>query len=84
VWEPEFFGDSAVVNGKAYPFVDVEPRRYRLRIVNGSQARFYNLKVASVQDNELLPFHLIGTEGGFLRAPVPLTRLLIAPGSAWT
>jgi hypothetical protein len=34
---PEFFGDVAVVNAKIWPFVDVEPRRYRLRIVNGSQ-----------------------------------------------
>jgi spore coat protein A len=80
LWEPEFFGDVPVVNGKAYPFVDVEPRRYRLRIVNGSQARFYNLKFASERGNAELPFHLIGTEGGLLRAPVELTKLLIAPG----
>jgi spore coat protein A len=83
VWVPEFFGDTAVVNGKCYPFFNVEPRRYRFRIVNGSQARFYNLKFASVGGNSQLPFTVIGTEGGLLRAPVPATTLLIAPGERY-
>ena len=43
IWVPEFFGDTPVVNGKAYPFLDAQPRRYRLRLLNGSQARFYDL-----------------------------------------
>jgi spore coat protein A len=60
--------------------VNVEPRRYRLRIVNGSQARFYDLKFASVGGNFQLPFWQIGAEGGLLRAPVQTTTLLIAPG----
>ncbi len=80
VWVPEFFGDTPVVNGKAYPFLNVEPRRYRFRIVNGSQSRFYSLKFASVGGNSLLPFTVIGAEGGLLRAPVPVTKFTIAPG----
>jgi spore coat protein A len=80
VWVPEFFGDTPVVNGKAYPFLDVEPRRYRFRIVNGSQSRLYDLKLASVGGNFQLPFTVVGAEGGFLRAPVPVSSLLIAPG----
>jgi spore coat protein A len=79
-WVPEFFGDVAVVNAKIWPFVDVEPRRYRLRIVNGSQARFYNLHFANEDSGRPLPFTQIGAEGGLLRAPVPMTALLIAPG----
>jgi spore coat protein A, manganese oxidase len=79
-WVPEFFGDVAVVNAKIWPFVDVEPRRYRLRIVNGSQSRFYNLHFASEKSGKALPFTQIGAEGGLLRAPVPMTALLIAPG----
>jgi len=78
VWLPEFFGDTAVVNGKAYPFLEVEPRRYRLRIVNGSDARFYDLKF--VDGARVIPFHQIGNEGGFLPAPVQLNTVLIAPG----
>jgi spore coat protein A len=79
-WVPEFFGDVAVVNAKIWPFVDVEPRRYRLRIVNGSQSRFYNLQFADENSGRPLPFTQIGAEGGLLRTPVPLTALLIAPG----
>jgi spore coat protein A len=79
-WVPEFFGDVAVVNAKIWPFVDVEPRRYRFRIVNGSQSRFYNLHFADEKSGRALTFTQIGAEGGLLRAPVPLTALLIAPG----
>jgi spore coat protein A len=79
-WVPEFFGDVAVVNAKIWPVVDVEPRRYRLRIVNGSQSRVYNLQFADENSGRPLPFTQIGAEGGLLRAPVPMTALLIAPG----
>ena len=79
-WVPEFFGDVAVVNAKIWPFVDVEPRRYRLRIVNGSQSRFYNLQFVNEKSGRALPFTQIGTDGGLLRAPVRMSRLLIAPG----
>ena len=41
-WIPEFFGDVITVNGKAWPVMDVQPRRYRFRVVNGSNARFYS------------------------------------------
>jgi spore coat protein A, manganese oxidase len=77
---PEFFGDVAVVNAKIWPYVDVEPRRYRLRIANGSQSRFYNLQFANENSGRPLPFTQIGAEGGLLRTPVPMTALLIAPG----
>jgi spore coat protein A, manganese oxidase len=79
-WVPEFFGDVAVVNAKIWPFVDVEPRRYRLRIVNGSQSRFYNLRFANERSGKALPFAQIGADGGLFRAPVPMSALLIAPG----
>ena len=79
-WVPEFFGDVAVVNAKIWPFVDVEPRRYRLRIVNGSQSRFYNLRFVNETSGRALPFAQIGADGGLLRAPVRMTALLIAPG----
>jgi FtsP/CotA-like multicopper oxidase with cupredoxin domain len=45
-WRPEFFGDVITVNGKSWPRLTVEPRRYRFRILNGSNARFYNLTLA--------------------------------------
>ncbi len=78
VWVPEFYGDTPVINAKAYPYLDVEPRRYRFRIVNGSQARFYNMWFDN--GNAPVPFYVIGMEGGLLPAPVPLSKVLLAPG----
>ena len=43
VWIPEFFGDTVLVNGKVWPFLEVEPRKYRLRMLNASNARWYHL-----------------------------------------
>ena len=45
--QPEFFGEVIVVNGKAWPVLDVEPRKYRFRMLNGSDSRFYNLKMTT-------------------------------------
>jgi spore coat protein A len=72
--EPEVFGDTILVNGKVWPVLEVEPRKYRFRILNGSNARFYRLSLDSRQ-----PFVQIGSDGGFLNAPLALTRLLLAP-----
>lgn len=72
--EPEVFGDTILVNGKVWPVLEVEPRKYRFRILNGSNARFYRLSLDSGQ-----PFVQIGADGGFLNAPVTLTHLLLAP-----
>ena len=44
-WNPEFFGDVIVVNGRSWPKLQVEPRRYRFRVLNGSNARVYDIKV---------------------------------------
>jgi spore coat protein A, manganese oxidase len=72
---PEFYGEYNVVNGKVLPFLEVEPRRYRFRIVNGANARFYGLSL-----DEGLIFQQIGSDGGFLPQPVSLNYLLLAPG----
>lgn len=74
-WRPEFFGDTILVNGKAWPNLNVERRQYRFRILNGSNARFYNLYLSNG-----MPLIQIGTDGGFLPKPVELTSLLLAPG----
>ena len=75
MWEPEFLGKVATVNGKAWPNLNVDRTVYRFRIVNGSNARTYNLKLSSKQ-----PIIQIGTDGGMLNAPVQLSRLLLSPG----
>jgi spore coat protein A len=75
IWVPNFYGNIALVNGKVWPYLEVEPRKYRFRILNGSNSRFYNLSLTSQQ-----PFTQIGSEGGLLPEPVRLDELLIAPG----
>lgn len=74
-WVPEFFGNTIMVNGKLWPNQKVERRQYRLRLVNGSNARFYNLSFSNGQS-----FTQIGSDGGYLSAPVVITHLLLAPG----
>ena len=75
IWAPEFFGDVATVNGKVWPNLNVERGLYRFRILNGSNARVYSLRLSGGQ----MMFQ-IGAEGGLLNAPVVLNQLIIAPG----
>jgi spore coat protein A len=87
-WVPEFFGNVIVVNGKVWPYLNVEPRKYRFRFLNGSDARFYGLKLLDAAGNPGPAFTQIGSDGGYLRNPVTLNdplnllapRLLMAPG----
>jgi FtsP/CotA-like multicopper oxidase with cupredoxin domain len=76
IWNPEFFGNTIVVNGRTWPYLNVEQRRYRFRVLNGCNTRFLILKLS----RDGLPFWQIGADGGFLPAPIDLNRLLIAPG----
>jgi spore coat protein A len=73
-WISEFFGDVMLVNGKIFPYLEVEPRKYRFRILNGANARFFRLTLGNDQ-----PFHQIGTDLGLLPAPIELKDLLLAP-----
>ena len=74
-WVPEYMGNATLVNGKLLPFLDVQPRKYRFRILNASNARFYFLSLDGGGTMQQ-----IGTDQGLLGAPVPLTRLALAPG----
>lgn len=73
-WVPEFYADAVLVNGKITPYVEVEPRLYRLRILNAANSRFFSLALSSAQ---LL--HVIGGDQGLLEHPVPLSSILLAP-----
>ena len=84
IWNPEFFGNTMVVNGRTWPRLEIEPRRYRFRFLNGCNSRFLILKTvtdpqAARPAASVLPFWQIGTEGGFLPAPVMLDQLLMSP-----
>lgn len=78
-WVPEVFGDAVLVNGKLFPYLEVGPRRYRFRVLNGANGRFFHLTLSRGPTSNGT-FHQIGTDQGLLPAPVPLQRLSIAPG----
>jgi spore coat protein A len=88
MWMQEFFGDIVCVNGKATPFLEVEPRKYRFRMVNASNARFYHLTLVPADGDgkrngrpvEAPPFRQIGSDGGLLPAPLSLHYLIFSPG----
>ena len=82
IYNPEFFGNTMVVNGRTWPVLDVEPRRYRFRILNGCDSRTLVLKLvtnprAQRPVSPALPFWQIGAEGGFLPQPTELPQLLV-------
>ncbi|GJP40017.1 hypothetical protein CLOM_g24315 [Closterium sp. NIES-68] len=90
-WNPEYLGDTIVVNGKVWPYMRVRPAMYRMRLLNAANARVFNLKwvCAARADypNFIPPIQgaamsviQIGTDGGYLVRPVRRTEVLIAPG----
>jgi spore coat protein A len=74
-WVPEAYGNVKLVNGKLFPYLDVEPALYRFRLLNGSNAQFLNLSLSSGQS-----IAQIGTDQGLLPAPLPAKIISVAPG----
>ena len=70
IWNPEFFGNTIMVNGNTWPFLTVEKLRYRFRLLNGCQSRFLVLDFTGIPGVEVWQ---IGNEGGLLAAPVNVT-----------
>jgi spore coat protein A, manganese oxidase len=91
---PEAFLDTTIINGACYPYLEVQRRHYRFRILNGAQARFYNLQLYFALSNDLNSLDSsevnlskpgpqiiqIGTEGGFLPNPTALPSNPAGPG----
>ena len=76
---PGFFGTYALVNGKVWPHLVVKPRKYRFRILNGSNSRNYNLVFSGAQGQILPAWNQIGSDGGFLERPAKLSALSLEP-----
>jgi spore coat protein A len=72
--EMGMMGDVVLVNGKVQPYLEVAARKYRFRILNGSNSRRYTLALANGQ-----PLIQIGTDGGLLQRPKSLDSINIAP-----
>jgi FtsP/CotA-like multicopper oxidase with cupredoxin domain len=92
-WNPEFVGDTIVVNGKAWPYLQVEQKRYRFLFLNGSNARTYELYLVDRKSKvKGPPLYVIGTDGGYLDSAVEIdpnalkpaaTKLVIMPGERY-
>jgi len=74
-WQPMFLGNTIIVNGEAWPNMNVKQGQYRFRILDGSNNRFYTLSFSNS-----MSFTQIGTDGGYLKAPAQLTSKTISPG----
>ena len=73
-WVNSFLGNTIMVNGKVWPNMNVDKGQYRFRILNGSNSRFYEIGFSNG-----MSFIQIGSDGGYLKAPVSLTSFLMAP-----
>lgn len=75
VWNPEFFGNAMLVNGKVWPFLSVFKTQYRFRVLNGCGSRFL---ILALSNGALI--HQIGADGCFLPRVSPAAQLLLGPG----
>ncbi|MDH4220479.1 MAG: multicopper oxidase domain-containing protein, partial [Candidatus Aminicenantes bacterium] len=82
-WVPEFLGDVIVVNGKAWPYLEVQPALYRLLFINGSNARTYTMWIDNPVTGVKAPWWVIGTDGGYLNNPVKINKLTMMPGERY-
>jgi bilirubin oxidase len=78
IWNNVYLGSTITVNGNTWPNLNVEPRRYRFRILNGCATRPLTLKVvssltAAAPAPAAVPMWVIGSDGGFLPHPVELS-----------
>jgi spore coat protein A len=87
----EFFGDHMVVNGKIWPKMDVEPRNYRLRLLNGCDSRFlavqfFEVPIVATDFNDAiqqLSFTVVGSDQGLASSPTTVDTLLMETGSRY-
>lgn len=77
-WQPEYFGDAITVNGKAWPFLKVQRRKYRFRIINASNARYLRLALSDGTQ-----FTVVGSDTNYLRAPVNTPTILMSPAEIY-
>jgi spore coat protein A len=73
-WVSEIYGDVILANGVIFPYLDVEPRLYRIRLLNASNSRAYRFSLSNGH-----PFHQIGSDQGLLESPVEMKELMLSP-----
>ena len=81
-WVSEYYGSAILVNGKIFPYLEVEARKYRFRVLNVSNGSFYKLSLgtADAVSAPAIEFAQIGSDQGFLVAPAAMSSLILGPG----
>jgi len=80
-WVPEFFGDTFMVNGKTWPYLNVNQTIYRFRLLDGCNARFLNMTLVDLDNgNATVPMTVIARDQGYLNSSVVDQSLLMGPG----
>jgi spore coat protein A, manganese oxidase len=77
-WLSQYFGNVMTVNGLAWPNMNVDRGQYTFKILDGSDARWYDLGMSNG-----MPFTVVAADGSYLRSPVTTTSLTIAPGERY-
>jgi spore coat protein A len=83
VWQDMYFGETMLVNGKVWPYHDVDQGKYRLRMLNGCNSRMLTLQFCTTNESPCTSpasFQVIGQEGGLLPAPETLDTITIGSG----
>ena len=77
------YGDIVEVNGQPWPFLSVEPRKYRFRILNTALSRTFILGILDSLSTESVPFQVVASDSGFMSSPVTTTALVVAVAERW-
>ncbi|KAI5791902.1 Cupredoxin [Geopyxis carbonaria] len=77
------YGDTFLVNGQIQPFLAVEPRKYRFRVLDASVSRSFNLTVQADGSKKVAPMYVVASDSGFLPKPVKTNNLIISMAERW-
>lgn len=77
------YGDIIEVNGQPWPFLSVEPRKYRLRILNTALSRTFNISILDNSSGNALPLQVVASDSGFMSVSVTTTELIVAMAERW-
>jgi bilirubin oxidase len=75
------YGDTYLVNGQIQPYMAVEPRKYRFRILNAAISRVFNLTL--LDGNVPTPMSIVGSDGGYRQAPIATNNLMVEMSARW-
>jgi FtsP/CotA-like multicopper oxidase with cupredoxin domain len=81
--DDKLWGDVIHVNGQPWPFLNVQPRKYRFRILDASLSRTFALYFARSNNNAKLPFRVIASDSGLLERPVQTSELYVSMGERY-